>query len=83
MKVRIRLFATLQEYLPRDSQGSETAVDLTEGATIPDALGALSVPMTLPHIVLVNGRHVLRPNLPTFQLHDGDILSVFPAIGGG
>jgi len=83
MKIRIRLFATLQEYLPQNSQGSEAVVDLTENATIPDALSVLSVPMTLPHIVLVNGRHVLRPNLVTFQLHDGDILSVFPAIGGG
>jgi len=33
--------------------------------------------------VFVNGRHVLRPDLPTHPLHEGDTLAVFPAIGGG
>ena len=83
MKIRLRLFATLQEYLPPESSNSETLIDLPEAATIPEALAVLAVPMNLPHIVFVNGRHVLRPALATHQLRDGDILAAFPAIGGG
>ena len=83
MKIRLRLFATLQEYLPPGSSESETTIDLPEAATIPDALAVLAVPMNLPHIVFVNGRHVLRPDLATRRLEDGDILAAFPAIGGG
>ena len=83
MKIRLRLFATLQEFLPPGTVGTETIVDLPESATIPDALGALSVPMNLTHIVFVNGRHVLRPDRATYQLKDGDILGAFPPIGGG
>ena len=83
MKIRLRLFATLQIYLPPGTSLSETIVDLPESATIPDALAVLAVPMNLTHIVFVNGRHVLRPALTAHQLKDGDIVAAFPAIGGG
>ncbi|MDO8989828.1 MAG: MoaD/ThiS family protein [Sideroxyarcus sp.] len=83
MKIKLRLYATLQKYLPPGTVNSETTLELPEAATIPDALGVLAVPMTLPHIIFINGRHVLRPEFSTRQLQDGDILGVFPAIGGG
>ncbi len=83
MKIKLRLYATLQDYLPPESSNSETIIDLPVAATIPDALAVLAVPMTLPHIVFVNGRHVLRPDLAARQLHEGDVLAAFPAIGGG
>jgi sulfur carrier protein ThiS len=83
MKIKLRLYATLQKYLPTESSNSETTLILPDAATIPDALGVLAVPMNLPHIIFINGRHVLRPEFPTRQLQDGDILAVFPAIGGG
>ena len=83
MKIKLKLFATLQSYLPPGCSGGETLIDLPDAATIPDALGVLGVPLNLAHIVFINGRHVLRPNLPTHQLHEGDTLAVFPAIGGG
>lgn len=83
MKIKLRLYATLQKYLPPGTSNSETEMELAEAATIPDALGVLQVPMTLPHIIFINGRHVLRPEFTTRQLQEGDILAVFPAIGGG
>ena len=83
MKIKFRLFATLQEYLPPDSREGETLVDLPDSASITDVLGMFAVPVNLAHIVFVNGRHVLRPNLATYHLEDGDTLAVFPAIGGG
>jgi sulfur carrier protein ThiS len=83
MKIKLRLYATLQKYLPPESSQSETSLELPEAATIPDALGVVALPMTLPHIIFINGRHVLRPEFSTRQLQDGDILAVFPAIGGG
>lgn len=83
MKIRLRLFATLQDYLPPDSRESEALVDLPDFASIIDVLGMFGVPVNLAHIVFVNGRHVLRPNLATYRLKDGDTLAVFPAIGGG
>ena len=83
MKITLRLYATLNVYLPPGSSNNETQLELPEAATISEALGVLGVPIHLPHIIFVNGCHVLRPDLSTRQLHDGDILGVFPAIGGG
>ena len=83
MKIKLRLYATLQKYLPPGTSNSETDMELPEAATIPEALGVLGLPMTLPHIIFINGRHVLRPDFSTRQLQDGDIIAVFPAIGGG
>ena len=83
MKIKLRLYATLQKYLPPGTGNSETDMELPEAATITDVLDSLSVPVNLAHIVFINGRHVLRPDIPARQLQDGDILAVFPAIGGG
>ena len=83
MKIRLRLFATLRSFLPQECNGGETVIDLPDDAVIPDALAVFSVPVELPHIIFVNGRHVLRPNLADFHLKEGDILAAFPAIGGG
>lgn len=83
MKIRLRLFATLQEYLPSGSANGEVLIDLPNAATIPDVLEVIGVPLNLAHILFVNGRHVLRPNLASHRLQNDDTLSVFPAIGGG
>lgn len=83
MKIKLKLFATLQEYLPPGSSGSETELELPEAATVPDALGALGVPLNLAHIVFVNGRQVLRSEIGDRRLNDGDVLAAFPAVGGG
>jgi sulfur carrier protein ThiS len=83
MRVVLRLHATLRDYLPEGTDTTGARLDLPEGATIPDALAKLAVPLSLAHIILINGRHVLKPDVPTRRLAEGDELVVFPAIGGG
>ena len=82
MKIALRLYATLRDYLP---EGHDTGItlDLPEGASIPDALAVLGVPLALAHIIMIQGRRVLPPDVATRQLVDGEELAVFPAIGGG
>jgi molybdopterin converting factor small subunit len=82
MKITLSLYATLRDFLPTDS-GGKAVLDLDLGATISQAMAAVGVPVALAHIILVNGRHVLRPDVPARQLAEGDHLAVFPAIGGG
>lgn len=81
MEIKLRLYATLRNYLPPGS--TQVILTLPEGATIPDALATHGVPLGLAHIVMINGRHVLRDALTSRLLAEGEELAVFPAIGGG
>jgi sulfur carrier protein ThiS len=82
MKIVLRLYATLRDYLP-DGHDTAVTLELPAGATIPDALAVLGVPLPLAHIIMIQNRRVLPADVATRQLVDGDELAVFPAIGGG
>lgn len=77
MKVELRFFAGLRNYLP--GQQSTFAADLPESATVADVLRAFGIPEDKPRIVLVNGRHASL----THALAEGDTLSLFPPVAGG
>jgi sulfur carrier protein ThiS len=83
MKVTLKLYATLRDYLPADGDGTQTVLELPEHASVADALAQLSVPISQAHIVLINNRQVRRTEVPERRLHDGEEVAVFPAIGGG
>jgi len=74
MKVKIKLFATLRKFGPEEQE-----VDLSENATIGDAINLLNLPKEIPLLKIVNGEH--RP--PNHPLKDGDELALFPPIAGG
>lgn len=83
MKIIVKLYATLSDYLPPDARGRQASVEVAEGATIHAALAALAVPARLTHIVMVNGRFVPLGERDRRPLAEGDELAVWPAVGGG
>lgn len=78
MKIRIKLLAHYQQYLPPNSASSSYEVDVPPDARVEDVLAGLPVPVE-ESVVLVNGR---TPH-PSQTLQEGDVLCLFPAIGGG
>ncbi len=78
MKITIKLFATLREYLKEDEKGVKV-LDVHENTTVKEVLGLLKIPNEIPKIILINGKQ------KDFEdtLKDGDTLSVFPPIAGG
>ncbi len=74
MKIKVRLFATLREH-----RGKEVLVDVEESATPLDVLLVLQIASGDVAILLINGRDgaLDAPLVP------GDVLSVFPPVGGG
>lgn len=79
MKVQVKLFATMKEFLPAPGDYSSCQVELNEGATATDVLAKLGIPEDIPKIILINGV-VVKPD---HQLTDGDTVSIFPPIAGG
>jgi molybdopterin converting factor small subunit len=74
MQVEVRLFAGL-----REGRFKKKAVDIDEAAQLRDVLRRLDIPEGEVSLPLVNGRYseMSRP------LEAGDVLSIFPAVGGG
>jgi len=74
MEVEVRLFASLRKYENRQNK-----IEMKDGARVRDFLERIGVPPSEVAIILVNGRHA-REEQP---LHDGETVSLFPAIAGG
>lgn len=78
MKIRIKLLAHYQQYLPPGCASSSYETDVPPDTRVEDVLARLPVPPE-ESVVLVNGR---TPS-PGQVLQEGDVLCLFPAIGGG
>jgi sulfur carrier protein ThiS len=80
MQITIRLLASYRRYLPEDQdvQGGYT-YDIPPGQRVGDILANLPIPETDAFTFLLNGGHAQRDQV----LREGDILAVFPAVGGG
>jgi sulfur carrier protein ThiS len=83
MRVTIKLYATLTDYLPAGSKNNRVETVLSENTTIDAALAPFALPPKLTHLVLVNGVFIPREMRATALIRDGDTLAVWPPIAGG
>lgn len=79
MKVEIKLFGYMKEYVPGGEDYSSCQVMLQEGARVDQLLEKLGIPIDIPKIVLIDGVTV-KPNHP---LKEGDSVNIFPPLTGG
>jgi len=77
MRVELRFYAGLRDYLPDDDGPAE--IDLPDGARVRDVIERFGIPRDKPRILLVNGRHAALDTV----LRDGDLLVLFPPVAGG
>jgi sulfur carrier protein len=79
MKVQIKLFATLRDYLPEGSDKRSCQMEFDTEPRVIDIFGQLNLPEDIPKIILINGIQSDQDQ----RLKDGDTLSVFPPVAGG
>ena len=79
MKLEVRLFATLEPYLPEGAQGDGAVMAFPAGTTVGDVVQALGIPSDVPFMTVVNG-HDAEPGR---VLAEGDVLAMFPPLVGG
>ena len=79
MKVKVKLYATLRRYFPEAELGESTLVEISEGATVSDLLKKIGIPKGETKIVLLNANKVKLDQ----RLREGDLVVLFPPIGGG
>ena len=79
MRVEVRLFATLERYLPPGSHRGVGVVDVPDRSTAADVARLLGIPARLEHVLLVNGQPATADQI----LADGDALDLYPPLSGG
>jgi len=83
MKITLKLYATLSEYLPEGSKKHRTMLDVSDEETAFGVIERYHVPKERAHLVLLNGVYLTpeQRELPTFK--EGDTLAVWPPVAGG
>ena len=72
--IEVRLFAGLRQGRQKIYQMEPDSI-----ATVQDIMDRLSIDRKEVNILLINGFH----QKPETEVTDGDIVSLFPAVGGG
>jgi sulfur carrier protein len=74
MKITLKLFATLRDYGENISE-----VEVSDNAIPLDVIKLMAIPVEDVSIIMVNGRRLME----SVQLNEGDVLALFPPVGGG
>ena len=84
MKITLKLFASLTDYLPPDARYTNLVeLDIAPQTTIAQLIVQHSLPDKLVHLVLVNGHFVAPEQRGSRTLLEGDVLAIWPPIAGG
>ena len=83
MKITLKLFATLGEYLPAHVQGNELEVEVKRNATPNDVIEQFHVPQSMVHLVLLNGIYITAEERAQPVIQTGDALAIWPPVAGG
>lgn len=83
MRVTLKLFATLGDYLPPGARFNQVELDLDDGTPVQAVIDRHTLPPKLVHLVLVNGHFVPPEARSTRPLNEGDVLAIWPPIAGG
>ncbi len=79
MRVTVKLFATLTRFKSDTRSGKAFDVDLSEGSVVRDLINDLKIPHEETHVIFINNIIVDADS----ALNHGDVVGMFPPVGGG
>ena len=83
MKITVKLFASLTEFLPPGARGHAVDMEVAEGATPSTVIQRLGVPTEMAHLVMIDGVFVPPGDRSSRRLEEGEQLAIFPPVAGG
>lgn len=84
MKVTLKLFASLQDYLPVEARMDNALVlELAAGTTVQQVIERFALPQASCKLVLIDGNFVPAEARAARALADGETLAIWPPVAGG
>jgi sulfur carrier protein ThiS len=84
MRITLKLYASLGDYLPESARSSRTLpIELPAEASVESVIDRFGLPRKLCHIVLINGAFVPPEERAGRRFAEGDELAIWPPIAGG
>jgi molybdopterin converting factor small subunit len=81
MRIRVKLYATLRQYVPRAAEiVREEGIEVDNGTTVAAVMTMLQFPDDMRVLSLLNGAHCKET---TATLKEGDLLLFYPLMSGG
>jgi molybdopterin converting factor small subunit len=83
MRITLKLFASLQDFLPKGAIDNAVQVEMPEPASANAVIDRYRIPRELAHLVLVNGIYSARGDRDAATLKPGDTVAIWPPVAGG
>ena len=83
MRITLKLFASLGEYLPEGAFRNAIDIEIPENASLNAIIDQYRVPREMAHLVLVNGVFACAEDRDRSLLKEGDHLAIWPPVAGG
>ncbi|MBI2801962.1 MAG: MoaD/ThiS family protein [Gammaproteobacteria bacterium] len=83
MQLKLKLYATLAEFLPPTAVSNVADIEVADDATPFQIIDRYHVPRTRAHLVLHNGNYVPPTERDNPIFRDGDSLAIWPPVAGG
>lgn len=83
MKLTVKLFASLSEYLPPGARAHQIEMDFPLGTTPVQVMDRLQMPHHLAHLVVIDGVFVPPAERSTRVLAEREEIAFFPPVAGG
>ena len=83
MRITLKLFASLGQFLPAGAEAHAIPAEVPDGATAHQVLGQFGVPREQVHLVLLNGVYLDAGARDRTPIKPDDVLAAWPPVAGG
>ena len=83
MKIKLKLFALLTDYLPAGAKRHTVEYDITPETTVQQVIDQINIPVQMTHLVLLNGIYLDQNERQQMLLKEQDTLAIWPPVAGG
>lgn len=83
MKLVLKLYAGLSDYLPDFARENKAEIDIDEVDAVCDVITRFNIPGELVHLVLLNGVYLHPEERASTRFKEGDTLAIWPPVAGG